>query len=135
MKLQGKLEEARRHVMAAVELDSSTAEYQRDLGLILMQQGRLEESEASLSRALALDPDLAETYLYLGIASYRLQKLSEAVRHLLKAVEFESTLQREDVARAYHTLGTAFGRLGRLHNLHPPLLSGAACIVGVATSS
>ncbi len=83
---QGKLAEAERFYIQAVQLEPSNALALQHFATLCLQQGRFAEAVANYDSALKLKPDLAEAYNNRGIALSNLQRFEDAVASFDKSL-------------------------------------------------
>lgn len=117
LQLQGQREEAILHSNHAILLSPNAPEAHNNLGNALKGLGKLDEALLSYRRAIALKADYAEAHNNLGNALKDMGRLDEAAEHYRKALEgkadnapvlsnllyalnFQATLNREEVYRA-----------------------------------
>jgi tetratricopeptide (TPR) repeat protein len=86
---QGRYDEARKHLEAAVRLDRSSAEAHTELGQVLNRLGRPREALEEYDAALALQPDMASAHNNKGVALEALGRLPEAAASYRKAVGYD----------------------------------------------
>ena len=83
---QGRLAEAERFYVQALQLEPSNVSALQHFGTLLLQQGRCAEAIAMYDRVVKLKPDHAEAYNNRGIALCNLQRFEEAVASFDKAL-------------------------------------------------
>jgi tetratricopeptide (TPR) repeat protein len=105
---QGRLDEAKTHYQASLEIDPQDVDPHLNLASVLAVQGRFDEAVACYQKALQIQPDFPKGHGDLGDLLAHLGRLDEALDHYRKASE----LQPDD-AVAHRTLGDLLGRLGR----------------------
>lgn len=89
---KGALEDALKHVNAAIRTEPNLAIYQADAGVILLALGRNEESVIPLKRAVQLDPNHADAHYNLGEAYQSLGQKDAAVQSFRVAVSLNRSL-------------------------------------------
>lgn len=83
----GHLEDAVRHLQAALAMDARLPDAWTNLGSALLRLDRLEESAEASRKALEIRPDLAMAHNNLGLALLALEKVDEAKAHIATARE------------------------------------------------
>jgi tetratricopeptide (TPR) repeat protein len=104
----GRLEEARAHILEALRLSPGIAEHQLNMGRLLLGEGAPAQSVPYLQEAVRLNPLLVSAHNNLGVALMRLGRPGEAVAPLAEAVRLQP-----DHADAHANLASALHRLGR----------------------
>ncbi|HEY4253641.1 MAG TPA: tetratricopeptide repeat protein [Roseomonas sp.] len=105
----GRLDEAKRHLSAAVEAQPGLADAQMMLGVIHGMQGQPTEAATCFRTALRLRPGSADAHGNLGNALRELGHAEEAAGHLRQALHL-----RPDYAEAHNNLGAALLPLGQV---------------------
>ncbi len=105
---QGRIEEAKTHYQAALEIDPQDVDPRCNLAKLLATEGRFDEALACYQKALEVQPDFARPQSDLGDLLVHLGRLDEAVDHYRKALEIQP-----DDATVHYSLGDLLGRLGR----------------------
>jgi tetratricopeptide (TPR) repeat protein len=105
---QGRLDEAKTHYQASLEIDPQDVDPRLNLASVLAAEGRFEEAVACYQKALQIQPDFAKGHCDLGDLLAHLGRLDEALDQYRKASE----LQPDDPL-AHRNLGDLLGRLGR----------------------
>ncbi len=77
------------YIEAAIEIDSTVAEYHLALGRALLAHGKVEEGIASVIKAGELDPSRAEVFATLGDVFQQVQNFPEALRAYQRAIVIE----------------------------------------------
>ncbi len=103
LQLEGRFEEAARHLERAVELRPRDLPARLRLGRVELDRGRPAVAEAHYRRALEVDPDAAAVHYGLGRIAGLRHDLETAIRHLSAAVELQP-----DAGAAHHQLGLAY---------------------------
>jgi tetratricopeptide (TPR) repeat protein len=85
----GELDEAVRHLSAAMELDPHYSEYYNDRGNLYLRQGRLPEAEQDYLRAIELSPPYPEVWTNLGQCLLRQGRTAEAEDAYERAVDLD----------------------------------------------
>jgi tetratricopeptide (TPR) repeat protein len=83
----GHLEEAERHLRAALEMDPKMPDAWTNLSSVLLQKGILEESAEASRKALELSEDFAMAHNNLAVALLDLDQADEARGHAQRALE------------------------------------------------
>ena len=104
---QNRIDEAIAHYSEAVRLAPDEAEWQVNLGLLLVQKGEMARAAESFERAVRLRPQDAESYNNLGAMLARLGRLPEATAAYTRALEI-----RPQYALARRNLGLALASHG-----------------------
>ena len=86
---QSNFEEGITYLEAAIENDSSMAEYHLALGHAYLVTGKVEDGIASLTKAGELDPGRAEIFGALGDVFQQVVNFSEALRAYQRAIVLE----------------------------------------------
>ncbi len=102
---QGKLDEAKEHLVRATQLNPDLSEPHCALGVVLWRQNKLSEAEESFREALRVNPNFALAHLHLGTLLLNLGRLDQAKEHLAEAVRLDP---RDPFA--HFNLGAAYGR-------------------------
>ncbi len=106
---QGYVEEAKTHLIQALQLDSNSALAHENLGALLLKQGYLEEAKDHLIRVLQLGSGSAEVYNNLGVALFKQGHLEEARTYFTQALKLDSNHASADT-----NLGFLFLKQGHL---------------------
>jgi tetratricopeptide (TPR) repeat protein len=91
----GKLEEAYRAGVRAVELDPDNVDIQYESGLAALQVAKYEEAAAHFHRALELKPDHANAHNGMGFVLEHQGQLAEAIAQLRLALKYGTAKDRE----------------------------------------
>ena len=91
----GNLEEAERHLLKAIEIDSSHATAHNNLGVVYLQQERTEDAEKEFRQALKLNPSYCKAQYNLAVALFRQKHYSKAAKAYLKAQKMDSDYVEE----------------------------------------
>jgi tetratricopeptide (TPR) repeat protein len=105
---QGKLDEARQQLEAALKIEPDDLDALNNLGVIAFQLGKDEEAARYFVTFLRKQPDDADTHHNLGIVFLKHGKLKEAREHLETALRL-----KPDFASAHRYLGQVFRGLGK----------------------
>lgn len=104
---QSKLDIAKQHALAAVEISPSDADTHYRIGYIYTHQAEFNKAITSFQKAIKLNPDFAEVYEWLGLISVMQKKPKEAITHYKKAIQKKPYIQSAhyNLAKAYRLLG------------------------------
>jgi len=106
---QGQLEEAIRHLRAALSVSPHNPTVHNNLGAALQSLAKLDEAEQHFRRALTARPDYPDAHYNLGVLLLTREKAEEAADH------FRAVLQaRPEDEGARNHLGRALAAQGRL---------------------
>lgn len=105
---EGRLDEAMRHYLTAVEIDPRSAVARNNLGGIYREKGLLEAALLEYREALRIAPGYAAAHNNLGVAYADMGRLEEAIAEYQQALRLKPRY-----ARARSNLGAAFGAQGR----------------------
>ncbi|MBI4233219.1 MAG: tetratricopeptide repeat protein, partial [Chloroflexi bacterium] len=105
---KGRLSEAERLYVHALDLDPDDPEAHNNLGNLLGDTGRPQEAEEELRKALALRPDYPEVHYNLGVLLGQTGRPQEAEGAYRKALAL-----RPDYPEAHNNLGVLLGQTGR----------------------
>ena len=86
---QGRLDEAKTHYQAALEIDPQDVDPRSNLGNVLATQGRFDEAVACYQKALEIQPDFAKVHCDLGDLLVHLGRLNEAAAHYQAALKID----------------------------------------------
>lgn len=86
-----------------LQVETTNAEAQNDLGVALEQRGRRAEAEAAYRRAIALDPFSFNAHLNLGLLLSRMNRAAEASQEFFQA---RQSARNEDETRAAEAAST-----------------------------
>jgi tetratricopeptide (TPR) repeat protein len=106
--LNGRYEEAIRHLRAALALDPTLCQAHCCLGVVYGELGQREAELAEHKEAIRLKPDLAEAHLGLGRTYGKAGRYEQAIAELKEAIRLKA-----DDAKAHYNLGVTYGKLGR----------------------
>ncbi len=105
----GRLPDAIRHYVQALQIRPDYAEAHNNLGLALQQSGKIQEAIAHYEQALRITPDYAEAHNNLGLALQQSGKIQEAIAHYEQALRIAP-----DRDGTYYNLGNAFLGEGKI---------------------
>jgi predicted O-linked N-acetylglucosamine transferase (SPINDLY family) len=120
LSVAGRLPDAYRATLRAVQLKPDWAPTHAVLGAIQDRQGDLSAAEASYRRALELDRNSADVCNNLGSVVLRLNRPGEAAELFRRAVQLRPTFPQ-----AHNNLGRAFTLLDRLDDAIPSFRAAA----------
>jgi tetratricopeptide (TPR) repeat protein len=86
---EGRVEEAARTMMQAVELDPSAEAGYTEFGMLLLEQGRYTQAYDVAAKAIERMPDSAAAYRVKGLAEGHLQSLRQALKSFTRAAELD----------------------------------------------
>lgn len=103
LQIEGKLEQAERAFIQALEADPQNATAHNNLGFLLTRQGRFEEALQHLEQALVINPENDTAHLNKGNVHLAMGDLSPAYEHYSKSLEVnnENPLAWEMYARFF----------------------------------
>jgi tetratricopeptide (TPR) repeat protein len=104
----GRHDEAKAHLLQALELHPNQADAHSNLGLLFMDMGRPDEATAHLRKALELNPNHADAHNNLGALLAHNGRPDDAMTHLLRALELHP-----DHAEVHYNLGDLLAGMGR----------------------
>ncbi|PYV00575.1 MAG: sulfatase [Acidobacteria bacterium] len=98
---EGQIEQAVRHLRAAVEADPNSAEARNALGRLYLDQSNFRAAQAELSEAIRLNPAFAWAHFNLGLLFSQTGTKKQAADAFRKALEADPQLQvaRDALAR------------------------------------
>jgi len=105
---QGRIEEAFKHFLLAIQINPDYAEAHYNLGKTLDKRGRTEEAIEHLLLALRISPNYEEAHNNLGVALNRQGRTDEAIKHFLLAIQINP-----DYVEAQYNLGNTLNKQGR----------------------
>ena len=108
LRLLGRLEEAEREILRAIEIEPDYADAHSNLGAVLIDMGRPRQAIPSFQTALDLDPELAAAASNLGNAYFALGDLDSALVAYERALELDP-----DFAEALNNSANALSTVGR----------------------
>lgn len=114
---QSKLDIAKQHALAAVEISPSDADTHYRIGYIYTHQAEFNKAITSFQKAIKLNPDFAEVYEWLGLISVMQKKPKEAITHYKKAIQKKPYIQS-----AYYNLAKAYRLLGDMESSKKQLM-------------
>jgi tetratricopeptide (TPR) repeat protein len=79
---KGKIEEAIRLIMKAIELDPLNIAFHRNLGCAYVYSGDANAAIETFQRTIEMDPQIPLLYLYLGLAYMRKSMYKEALKEM-----------------------------------------------------
>jgi tetratricopeptide (TPR) repeat protein len=83
---QGRLDEAKAELVAALWLYPDYADAHVNLAAVLTARGQIEQARAELAEALRLKPDSASAYNNLGVTEFRQGRLDQAIANYTEAL-------------------------------------------------
>ena len=113
---QGKIAEATRTALKAVELDSDYGVAHYNLGNLFAQQGKFDLAQRHFEAALRLYPNYADAHSNYGQLIAERGDIESGMRHFRRAIELNP-----GVARAHLNLGVVLARQGRFDQAIPAL--------------
>lgn len=105
----GRLEEARRYYLSAIQIDSRSADAYHFLGVLEAQTGANEAAAELIAKAIAINPKNAAFHYNRGIALQALGRFDEALKTYDKALKL-----KPDLADVYNNRGNVLQALNRL---------------------
>jgi tetratricopeptide (TPR) repeat protein len=111
LKEQGKINEAMRHYLSALEIKPDYAAPHYSMGHTLAEQGKLDDAINHFQKALQIKPDYAEVHDNLGYAFMMQGKIEQAILHYSEALRM-----KPDDAEIHNRLGLALVRQGQFDN-------------------
>jgi len=106
-RVEGRLGEAEKGYLKALELDPKSAPAYNNLGNLYREQERLEEAEQAYGKALGIAPRYVEAQINLGTLCSRQGRFDEAIEIFQRALPLAGN--REEI---HNNLGTAYLRKG-----------------------
>lgn len=113
---QGKVADATRTALKAVELDPDYGVAHYNLGNLFAQQGKFDSARRHFEAALRLYPNYAEAHSNYGQLIAERGDIETGIQHFRRAIELNPL-----VARAHLNLGVALAKQGRFDQATPAL--------------
>jgi 4-amino-4-deoxy-L-arabinose transferase-like glycosyltransferase len=104
---KGKLDEAAKYYMMAIESDGTLADPHNNLGNLLAREGNLKKAREEYQKAMELDSSFAKTYYNMGNTYFAESEFKTAARFYEEAVRKDSFY-----VDAANSAGLAYQRLG-----------------------
>ena len=104
--VEGKLDEARKNIMTAIELQPDISVYHSNYGNILYQSNNLEFAIQEHKRAIKLDKKNFQSFYSLGVIYTHLKNYEKAIENYKKALSLdsESSVAHNNLANIYNNL-------------------------------
>ena len=102
--VEGKLDEARKNIMTAIELQPDISVYHSNYGNILYQSNNLEFAIQEHKRAIKLDKKNFQSFYSLGVIYTHLKNYEKAIENYKKALSLdsESSVAHNNLANIYN---------------------------------
>jgi tetratricopeptide (TPR) repeat protein len=113
---QGRIDEAIRTALKAIELQPGYGVAHYNLGNLYAQQGRFDLAQTHFEEVVRLYPNYAEAHNSLGQLMAERHGVEKGIAYFRKAIEHNPSL-----SRAYLNLGVALAKQGRLDEAIGPL--------------
>ena len=88
--VEGKLDEARKNVLSAIEMQPDISVYHSNYGNILYQSNNLEFAIQEHKRAIKLDKKNFQSFYSLGVVYTHLKNYEKAIENYKKALSLDS---------------------------------------------
>jgi tetratricopeptide (TPR) repeat protein len=113
---QGRIEEAIRTALKAIELQPDYGVARYNLGNLYAAQSRLDLARTNFQEAIRLFPNYADAYSNFGQLIAERGDIETGIQYFRKAIELDPSL-----SRAHLNLGVALAKQGRIQEAVPPL--------------
>ena len=113
---QGRIEEAIRTALKAIELQPNYGVARYNLGNLYAAQGRFDLARTNFQEAIRLFPNYADAYSNFGQLIAESGDIEKGIQYFRKAIELNPS-----VSRAHLNLGVALAKLGRIQEALRPL--------------
>jgi tetratricopeptide (TPR) repeat protein len=88
----GQVDEARRHLQRAVEIQPFSAPHLNNLGMAVFRSGQVDEGVTLFRMSLGIDPEYAPAHNNLGIIFLKSGRMREAIAHFQVAIRSDPKL-------------------------------------------
>ena len=104
--VEGKLDEARKNVLSAIEMQPDISVYHSNYGNILYQSNNLEFAIQEHKRAIKLDKKNFQSFYSLGVIYTHLKNYEKAIENYKKSLllDSESSVAHNNLANIYNNL-------------------------------